>query len=146
MRFFFCGNLDCPEWVLAEIILLNRVGASKLKQITEQHIKKTLTGNQSEHDKLLKLCKDQSLNNEEIRVLLVVLEFVIDQAATHDISGAALTKDLLQLGLETDNAEAIEGIYSASKEPLVKHCAARTMRISQLDALQYKLSYIMSSS
>ena len=31
MRFEFCGNVDCPEWVLAEVSLLNRVSAIKLK-------------------------------------------------------------------------------------------------------------------
>jgi hypothetical protein len=33
MRFEFCGNLDCPEWALAEISLLNRISAVKLKLI-----------------------------------------------------------------------------------------------------------------
>ena len=79
-------------------------------------------------------------------MLLAVLEFVLDQAGTHDISDSTLTKDLLQLGVEVDNSNAIETAYSPHKEQLVKAMAARTMRISQLDAMQYKLSYIMSSS
>lgn len=33
MRFDFCGGVDCPEWVLAEVALLNKVSAIKLKLI-----------------------------------------------------------------------------------------------------------------
>jgi hypothetical protein len=33
MRFEFCGNLDCPEWVLSEVVILNKVSAVKLKLI-----------------------------------------------------------------------------------------------------------------
>jgi hypothetical protein len=43
MRFEFCGNLDCPEWALAEISLLNRISAVKLKLILVQIVKK-ITG------------------------------------------------------------------------------------------------------
>ena len=31
MRFEFIGNMDCPEWVLAEISLVNRMSSVKLK-------------------------------------------------------------------------------------------------------------------
>ena len=40
MKFAFCGNLDCPEWVLSEIAILNRMSAIKLKLILGQMGKK----------------------------------------------------------------------------------------------------------
>ncbi len=40
MRFDFCGNIDCPEWVLAEISLINKMSAVKLKLIMTQIVKK----------------------------------------------------------------------------------------------------------
>ena len=43
MKFAFCGNLDCPEWVLSEVAILNRISAVKLKLILVQTLKK-LTG------------------------------------------------------------------------------------------------------
>jgi len=43
MKFAFCGNLDCPEWVLSEVAILNRMSAVKLKLILGQMVKK-LTG------------------------------------------------------------------------------------------------------
>ena len=40
MRFDFCGNMDCPEWVLSEIPLINRMSSVKLKLMMVQLVKK----------------------------------------------------------------------------------------------------------
>jgi|TARA_B110000285_G_C14866949_1_gene487299 hypothetical protein len=58
MRFEFVGNMDVPEWVLAEIILVNRLSPGKLKQILGFIVKK-VQSQPYEQDKLQKLCKDQ---------------------------------------------------------------------------------------
>ena len=57
MKFAFCGNLDCPEWVLSEVAVLNRMSAVKLKLILGQIVKK-LTGVPFDNERLLKLCRD----------------------------------------------------------------------------------------
>lgn len=57
MRFEFCGNTDCPEWVLAEVALLNRMSAIKLKLVIAQIVKK-LCGQAYDYDKIAKLCRD----------------------------------------------------------------------------------------
>ena len=43
MKFAFCGNLDCPEWVLSEIAILNRMSAIKLKLILGQPLQPIIT-------------------------------------------------------------------------------------------------------
>ena len=57
MRFDFCGNVDCPEWALAEVSLLNRISAIKLKLIIAQIVRK-ITGQPYDHEKVAKLCRD----------------------------------------------------------------------------------------
>ena len=76
MRFDFCGNVDCPEWVLAEIALLNRMSAVKLKVILGQMIKK-ICGSEFNQEKLQKLCRDSKMDPEETKCVLAILEFVI---------------------------------------------------------------------
>ena len=44
MRFDFCGNVDCPEWVLAEISLINRMSSVKIKLIMKEIVKKIIGG------------------------------------------------------------------------------------------------------
>ena len=57
MRFTFCGNSDCPEWVLLDIALLNKISTVKLRLLLGQMVKK-LSGQQFDSEKLLKICKD----------------------------------------------------------------------------------------
>ena len=57
MRFDFCGNNDCPEWVLAEISLVNKMSTVKLRLILGQIVKKIL-GQPFDQEKMAKMCKD----------------------------------------------------------------------------------------
>ena len=115
MRFEFCGNIDCPEWVIAEIPLVNRMSAVKLKLILAQLTKK-VNGLSYDLDKLLKLCKDQKLDIEESRCLLAILEFVIAQAAKHDVSDTVLGKDLMQMGVAIENSNGITKVFGENQD------------------------------
>ena len=42
MRFEFLGKDNCPEWVLAEIQLVNRISSIKMKLILNQIVKKII--------------------------------------------------------------------------------------------------------
>ena len=76
MRFEFCGNIDCPEWVLSEVAILNKMSAIKLKLMLAQFAKK-LSGQEYDQDKLTKLCRDQKFDQEETRVCLALVEYLL---------------------------------------------------------------------
>ncbi|XP_038273986.1 COMM domain-containing protein 4-like isoform X2 [Dermochelys coriacea] len=57
MRFRFCGDLDCPDWVLAEISTLAKISSVKLKLICGQ-VLKDLQGEGIDYEKILKLTSD----------------------------------------------------------------------------------------
>jgi selenocysteine lyase/cysteine desulfurase len=82
MRFEFCGNVDCPEWVLAEVALLNRISAVKLKLILVQIVKK-ITGQPFDNEKIIKLCRDQKFDTEETHVFTAIVEFLLRQSIKH---------------------------------------------------------------
>ncbi|KAI2575263.1 COMMD4 isoform 8 [Pan troglodytes] len=42
MRFRFCGDLDCPDWVLAEISTLAKMSSVKLRLLCSQVLKELL--------------------------------------------------------------------------------------------------------
>ena len=145
MRFEFCGNLDCPEWVLSEIVLLNKISAIKLRQILAQIIKK-IQGQQYDQDKLIKLCKDQKLGADDTKCLLALIEFLLSQAGKHIVSEQTFSKDLLQMGIAIENANAIVKSYTDNFDSLCKSLKAQTFKVSQIQGMQYKLSYIFASS
>uniref|UniRef100_A0A2I3TKR9 COMM domain containing 4 n=1 Tax=Pan troglodytes TaxID=9598 RepID=A0A2I3TKR9_PANTR len=41
-RFRFCGDLDCPDWVLAEISTLAKMSSVKLRLLCSQVLKELL--------------------------------------------------------------------------------------------------------
>ena len=110
MRFEFVGNMDVPEWILAEITLINRMGSGKLKQVLGMIVKK-VQGLNYEQEKLHKLCKDQDFDTEETRCVVAILDFIISNAAKHDVSDQILSKDLLQMGVEVEHADVIIKVY-----------------------------------
>ena len=82
MRFEYCGNSDCPEWVLSGIVLVNKMSGVKLKLILSQLCKKIIGASQPggpthDQEKLFKLCRDQKFDPEDTRCLLAILEFIL---------------------------------------------------------------------
>ena len=111
MKFAFCGNLDCPEWVLSEVAILNRMSAVKLKLILGQ-IGKKLTGVAFDSERLSKLCRDQNFDQEETKVVLALIEFVLVQAVRFSVTDKVFSKDLLQMGVAIENANALVKVFT----------------------------------
>lgn len=145
MRFEFCGNIDCPEWVLSEVVQLNKISAIKLKLVLQQILRKIL-GQAYDQDKLIKLCKDQKLSADDTRCLLALIEFILTQAGKHLISEQSLSKDLLQMGIAIENSNAIVKIYQENQENLVKALRQQTLRVSQINSMSYKVNHIFATS
>jgi len=47
------------------------------------------------------------MNPEETKALLAVVEFILEQAGKHLINEQAFSKDLLQMGIAIENANAM---------------------------------------
>ncbi|TKS73489.1 COMM domain-containing protein 4 [Collichthys lucidus] len=75
-RFRFCGDLDCPDWVLAEISTLAKL-----------------------YDKVAKLTADAKFESGDIKASVAVLSFILSSAAKHDVDSESLSSELQQLGL-----------------------------------------------
>lgn len=145
MRFEFCGNVDCPEWVLSEVVQLNKISAIKLKLVLQQILRKIL-GQAYDQDKLIKICKDQKLSSDDTRCLLALIEFILSQAGKHLISEQSFSKDLLQMGIAIENSNAIVKLYQENQENLVKALRQQTLRVSQINSMSYKVNHIFATS
>jgi hypothetical protein len=77
-------------------------------------------GQAFDQDKLIKICKDQKLSAEDTKCLLSLIEFILSQAGKHLVSEQSFSKDLLQMGIAIENANAIVKIYQENQDSLVK--------------------------
>ena len=129
MRFDFCGSVDCPEWALAEVSLLNRISAVKLKLILVQIVKK-ISGQPFDNDKIIKLCRDQKFDTEETKVCVAVIEFLLRQATKHQVTDKSFSKDLLQMGIAIESANALVKVLVDQQSTLTEAVKHDSLRIS----------------
>jgi len=145
MKFQICGGLDCPEWVLSEVAVMNKVSTVKLRLILGLIVKK-ITGQAFEEEKLRKQCKDSKLSTEDTNCFLALLEFLLTSSAKYDVSDQVLSKELLQMGVAIENANGLVKSYAENLSQIQDRLKNESLKVSQLDSLQYKLSYIFATS
>ncbi|XP_060149967.1 COMM domain-containing protein 4 isoform X2 [Globicephala melas] len=102
MRFRFCGDLDCPDWVLAEISTLAKISSVKLRLLCSQ-VLKDLLGQGIDYEKILKLTADARFESGDVKATVAVLSFILSSAAKHSVDGESLSSELQQLGLPKVN-------------------------------------------
>ena len=145
MKFAICGNLDCPEWVLSEVAILNRISAIKLKLILAQ-LSKKLTGQAFDQERLNKLCRDQNFDQAETKVLLALIEFLLTSAVKHLATDKVFSKDLLQMGVAIENANALVKVLIEQSEGIARQQKLNSLRVSQIVEMDYSVSYLLASS
>lgn len=72
MRFKFCGDLDCPDWVLSEIATLSKLSSVRIKVLVVQIIEYCLQGTFN-YEKVLKLAGNNAdgLSDTKVRGLFI---------------------------------------------------------------------------
>ncbi|NXQ06904.1 COMD4 protein, partial [Vidua macroura] len=151
-RFRFCGDLDCPDWVLAEISTLAKISSVKLKLICAQ-VLRDLLGEAIEYDKILKLTSDAKLahppshlRSRDVKATIAVLGFILSSAAKHNVDSESLSSELQQLGLPKEHASGLCRSYEEKQSPLQDRLRACSLRLSQLGSVRWRVDYTLSSS
>eukprot|EP01035_Chromulina_nebulosa_P019533 gene19533-25431_t len=109
MKFRFCGDLDCPDWILAEIAILSKLTSVRIKVLTTQIIAYSVAGN-FDYNKILKLASDNEDGINEIKGAIAATHFIITNACKHDVDELSLIQEIQQLGLPKENSEALADI------------------------------------
>ncbi|NWW95701.1 COMD4 protein, partial [Rhynochetos jubatus] len=168
-RFRFCGDLDCPDWVLAEISTLAKIvkcprrpsparcprrrahppsppqSSVKLKLICAQ-VLRDLLGEPMEYEKILKLTSDAKLESGDVKATIAVLSFILSSAAKHNVDGESLSSELQQLGLPKEHASGLCRSYEEKQSSLQDSLRACSLRLSQLGSVRWRVDYTLSSS
>uniref|UniRef100_A0A670JZ91 COMM domain containing 4 n=1 Tax=Podarcis muralis TaxID=64176 RepID=A0A670JZ91_PODMU len=144
-RFRFCGDLDCPDWVLAEISTLAKISSVKLKLICAQ-VLKDLLGDGIDYEKVLKLTSDAKLESGDVKATIAVLGFILSSAAKHNVDGESLSSELQQLGLPKEHATGLCRSYEEKQSPLQDSLRGCSLRLNRLDSVSWRVDYTLSSS
>ena len=110
MKFKFCGSLECPEWLLSEIVLVAKLSAIKVKILVINIIKNLLNDTQN-NKKINQILSDTTFKKIESQNLVSVLEFILKNSIKFEVDEKILCKELEQLGLPSENASSIAKSY-----------------------------------
>ncbi|KAM8860516.1 COMM domain-containing protein 4 isoform 1-T1 [Synchiropus picturatus] len=166
MRFRFCGDLDCPDWVLAEISTLAKLSSVKMKLLCAQ-VLKHLLGEGIDYDKITKLTADAKFGkiltlclcelmlvcgwnfaaeSGDVKASVAVLSFIFSSAAKHDVDSESLSSELQQLGLPKEHTTGLCKSYEDKLSALQEKLRATSLRLGRLEAVSWRVDYTLSSS
>ncbi|TRY85127.1 hypothetical protein DNTS_006330 [Danionella cerebrum] len=145
MRFRFCGDLDCPDWVLAEISTLARISSVKMKLLCAQVLKDQF-GEDIDYEKIIKLTTDAKFDAGDIKASIAVLSFILLSAAKHDVDSESLSSELQQLGLPKEHTTALCKSYEDKHGALQEKLRESSLRLARLEAVSWRVDYTLSSS
>ncbi|XP_065348872.1 COMM domain-containing protein 4-like isoform X1 [Cloeon dipterum] len=131
MRFRFCGDLDCPDWVLSEIITMSRLTSIKMKLLC-QVVMASLLGHELDYDKAKKLTSDAKFDEPDLQGALAALGFILRSASRYSVDSSSLDSELQQLGLPRELAAALAKSHTDNTASLSKYLSESSLRLSSL--------------
>lgn len=145
MKFKFCGNIDCPEWLISEITFLTKISSIKLRIISNNLINCLISDTKNLKD-ILKSIEEMNFSEEESIIIVSSLEFIIKNSTKFDVEDIILNQELQQLGLPQENADSITKVFKNHKENLNKKLIKETFSFNQISNIDYKISYVLANS
>ncbi|XP_068209091.1 COMM domain-containing protein 4 [Palaemon carinicauda] len=128
MRFRFCWDVDCPDWLLAEITTLSKLTSVKLRLLTG-NVAKAIYGPTLSYDVVTKLAKDAKLDEPGAKAVVAAVRWVLESAAGAGVTANILDSELQQLGLPKEHAAAITKVYTEHQEALQQHLKSTSLKV-----------------
>lgn len=145
MRFRFCGDLDCPDWVLAEISTLSKITSVKMRLLCAQVIK-DLLGEGIDYAKVEKLTSDAKYELADVKASIAALSFILSSAAKYSVDSDSLSNELQQLGLPKEHSTALCKTYGENLTKLQSSFLRSSLKLKQLTGLEWRVDFVLGCS
>ena len=154
MRFRFCGDLDCPDWVLAEIQTLSKLTSVKFRLLCSQ-VTKSIVDTSAGVDvdsssldvaKLEKLCADAKFEWNDVKAAVAALHFIVTNAAKYGVTVEELSDEIQQLGLPKEHATGLGKVYSDHSFAVQSRLKEKSLKLNSLEKVDWRVDYVLGSS
>lgn len=145
MKFRFCGDLDCPDWVLAEISTLSKITSVKMRLLCGQVIK-DLLGEGIDYSKVEKLTSDAKYELADVKASIAALSLILSSAAKYSVDGDSLSNELQQLGLPKELSISVCKTYAENLIRLQDSFSQQSLKLKQLADLEWRVDFVLGSS
>ena len=75
-----------------------------------------------------------------------MIEFLLSSAVRHLATEKVFSKDMLQMGVAIENANALVKVFNEQHEGIARHLRTNSLRVSQIVDMDYSVSYLLASS
>ncbi|CAG2171014.1 unnamed protein product [Oppiella nova] len=161
MRFRFCGQNDCQDWLLAQISSLSKLVTTshtllsyicliltlivfsfktsiKMKLLCNECVM-DLIDNQMNFEKMVKVGSDAKLDTEDMKACISAVQYILSTSSKYNTDSETLSHELQQLGLPKEHSSSLCRVYSENFDRLQEALKQRSLRLSRLNAIEYKI-------
>lgn len=107
-KFEFCGKLDCPDWILAQLFHASSLTLERFKLICESVRERLVIDNKQFDDGLFdKLKLDDLFDIDDARACFAAVNYIISNAFLYRVDPSLLGIELEQLGLPNEHCKLL---------------------------------------
>lgn len=114
-RFEFCGGLDCPDWILAQLYYASNVNLPEFELICQNVVESIkLDGNLDEVSLFNQIEQLRRINDnndgfdiDDTRALFAAINFIITNTCIYQITSKTVCDELEQLGLTREHCSML---------------------------------------
>lgn len=138
MKFRFCGDADCPDWVLVEMNSLSRLSSVKLKLLA-QVVAQGLVNSPIDIVKAEKLFADSKLDSDiDLRACIACISYILTVATQFNSDSNVLQSELQQLGLPREHSMSLKRVLDDQIVNLTEKFKANSLRVNNLKEVTFK--------
>eukprot|EP00300_Choanocystis_sp_HF-7_P030897 c39904_g1_i1.p1 GENE.c39904_g1_i1~~c39904_g1_i1.p1 ORF type:complete len:193 (+),score=50.06 c39904_g1_i1:116-694(+) len=145
MKFTFCGGLDAPDWILAEIGVISKLTVMQLRRLVSQVIK-AIMGEEIETEVLGKVAQDAGFSSSDLKAAFATVDFIARSGARYGCGEETLSAELQQLGLPTELVSTLTKLYGKDLAGMQAALQAATLQLERVDKIDWRVDYLVSSS
>jgi len=146
MRFRFCGNLDAPDWLLAEIAVLAPLSSATCDTLCGVVIQQLKTS-QLNYPAVETLIKNNDLKSSDVKGIVAALNYILRNSCKYGVARNDLETEVQQMGLTKDSASKVSEHYETSKETLITMLREKSLSLGKPSGeIEWRVDSILGSS
>lgn len=145
MKFRFCGDLDCPDWVLAEILSLSKISSLRVKVIGAYTIRSILYKDILKNDMVEKFEKESKINSKELMAVISLLKYILTCSTIYSVNSETLSFELQQLGLPKEHSTVLCKLHEDSNNNIEAYLKNSSLKLNTLENISWKICFLIDS-
>ncbi|XP_063700595.1 COMM domain-containing protein 4 [Culicoides brevitarsis] len=138
MKFRFCGDGDCPDWVLTGIhSQLVTLSSIKLR-LFAQHVARSILGEDLPEDKVRDAfgVDAKGSNLDVVKAAISCLRYLMVNAVKFDTETMTFNEELQQLGFPKEHAAAICKVVEDFSERIRRDLAGKVLKVDAVEDVE----------